>query len=580
VTGPGSIWSNSVVSGGGYGMDIGYNTSGDSVIISNGGVFDSLNYSGYALANIVGTGSGAVSNSVTVTGSGSVWSNDNDVVVGAYSGSSYNSVSVVNSGKVFVATQSYGLIIGYSGSNNVVTVSGPGSVLEIAPDGTLGGLNLGWSGGQGNELIVSNGASVINHGVSGSGSVTIGYSSGANNNGILVTGAGSIFSNAGAIFVGSTGANSNSLTVNNGAKVVSTGLTVGSGNNNSALITSGGILEGNSLVIGSGSGNTISNVGGVIQFTTATPTITPNGSGNIALTGGTISFRAISNADVTNNLGNGALSGITFAGANTFQLNAASNTTAGQTYTFQTVAGDPSNYVNLAMVNGSTAYRGGNLTIGSTGSLFISNTTATVTGLFTNQGTALVTGATASFSNGIVNSGVLTLQAGTLGGNLTNLTGGLLQGNGTIRGSVTNFGTISPGFSVGSLTITGNLSLAGSSVVMMELSGYGAGVGTNNTLNVGQLFAYGGTLDVTNITGFAFAAGQSFQLFNFGSQGGDFAVTNLPDLTGSGLAWNTAQLDNTGALSIVVVPEPTAFALLAGAALALLGLRRRRVTAR
>src|SRR6185369_15803558 len=101
--------------------------------------------------------------------------------------------------------------------------------------------------------------------------------------------------------------------------------------------------------------------------------------------------------DVTSNLGHGALSGIAFAGANTFQLNSASNTTAGQTYTFQSVAGNPSNYVNLALVNGSTAFRGGNLTIGSTGSLLISNTTATITGLFTNNGLTRVVSAGAAF---------------------------------------------------------------------------------------------------------------------------------------------------------------------------------------
>jgi hypothetical protein len=133
-------------------------------------------------------------------------------------------------------------------------------------------------------------------------------------------------------------------------------------------------------------------------------------------------------------------------------------------------------------------------------------------------------------------------------------------------------GTISPGFSVGSLTITGNLSLASSSVLVMQLSGYGAGVGTNDTITVGQTMAYGGTLDVTNLTGFTYAAGQSFQLFSFGSQGGDFAVTNLPSLP-TYLAWNTSALDTSGLLSITV-PEPSAFLLVALSGLAVLVLRR------
>ena len=129
---------------------------------------------------------------------------------------------------------------------------------------------------------------------------------------------------------------------------------------NSVLVQNGGLLEANTLSnFFGGTGNTISNVAGTYQFTTNTPVIAPSGAGNIALSGGTISFRAITNANVQSSLGAGALSGITFAGNNTFQLNAASNTTlSSQTYTFDT-SSSPSNYVNLALINGATAYRNG-----------------------------------------------------------------------------------------------------------------------------------------------------------------------------------------------------------------------------
>ena len=93
----------------------------------------------------------------------------------------------------------------------------------------------------------------------------------------------------------------------------------------------------------------------------------------------------------------------------------------------------------------------------------------------------------------------------------------------------------------------------------MELTGYTAtGVGTNDVLNVGGNFHYAGKLVVTNTTGFAFAVGQNFQLFNFGigEQGGDFSTTNLPNLAPFGLAWDTSALDTSGLLA-VVVPEPS-----------------------
>jgi len=106
-------------------------------------------------------------------------------------------------------------------------------------------------------------------------------------------------------------------------------------------------------------------------------------------------------------------------------LNAASNTTAGQAYTFEAVAGNPSNYVNLALVNGATAYRGGDLTIGATGSMLISvRTTASVTGLFTNQGQTKLVNTTATFASNVVNSGGLSLQSATLSGSVTNLVTG------------------------------------------------------------------------------------------------------------------------------------------------------------
>ena len=87
-------------------------------------------------------------------------------------------------------------------------------------------------------------------------------------------------------------------------------------------------------------------------------------------------------------------------------LNGSSNTTAsGQTYTFQQVSHNPSNWVNLALVNGQTAYQGGNLTIGPSGSMLVSNTKATISGLVTNNGSLSFVYATATFQNKVYNNG-------------------------------------------------------------------------------------------------------------------------------------------------------------------------------
>ena len=60
----------------------------------------------------------------------------------------------------------------------------------------------------------------------------------------------------------------------------------------------------------------------------------------------------------------------------------------------------------------------------------------------------------------------------------------------------------------------------------------------------------GGTLNVSLINGFSPAAGQSFDILNWGSLSGTFAALSLPVLPGR--AWNTSQLYTTGVLSVVV----------------------------
>jgi hypothetical protein len=51
------------------------------------------------------------------------------------------------------------------------------------------------------------------------------------------------------------------------------------------------------------------------------------------------------------------------------------------------------------------------------------------------------------------------------------------------------------------------------------------------------------------IEGFTPAAGNSFDILDWGTLSGTFSTINLPAL--SGLAWNTSQLYSTGVLSVV-----------------------------
>jgi len=328
--------------------------------------------------------------------------------------STYNSLIVTNGGTVVGITA--GLTIGSqggagaSGTGNSVVVTGPGSVLKVS-----GGTSLaenGWRGGS-NNLIVADGGLAIFSGGSG---FLLGASTLSGTNWVLVTGSGSVLSNVGNFIVGNAGVG-NQLVVSNGARLSSTAVIVGANvqNNNAALINSRGVLEANTLTIGAGTtGNTISNRNATYQFTAA-PAITSLTPGDIAITDGTISFRATGAASVATNAVN-QINRMRFAGTNTFTLNNASNTAvvagANQTYTFDAISGNPSNYAHLVMVNGSTAYgnaNGANITIGLAGSMLISNTTATVSGLVTNTGSLSFVNAYATFQSRVYNSGTNTM---------------------------------------------------------------------------------------------------------------------------------------------------------------------------
>ena len=145
VTGTGSLWTNSGI------LFVGENGAGNSLVISDGGRVIS------DLFGAIGNVSSASNNSVLVTGTNSAWLSD-ALVVG-FNGSG-NSLIISNGGGVtLVAAQSegFGGIIGFGADStgNSVLVTGT-SGLE-----TLGALVIGY-GGSSNSLVISNGGTVAN----------------------------------------------------------------------------------------------------------------------------------------------------------------------------------------------------------------------------------------------------------------------------------------------------------------------------------------------------------------------------------------------------------------------------------
>jgi T5SS/PEP-CTERM-associated repeat protein len=188
-------------------------------------------------------------------------------------------------------------------------------------------------------------------------------------------------------------------------------------------------------------------------------------------------------------------------------------------------------------------------------------------------------GATVSMAN---NGGLL--RAGTIdntGGAAISWLDGTLS-FGAFLGDLVNYGgTLAPGLSAGTATIFGDYRLQNDlGVLAIELAG--AGFGEYDVLDVQGTFFSNGILDVSLLGGFSPAAGQVFDIMNWGtyevgSGFGAFDTINLPGLS-PGLEWDVSNLYVSGEIAIIgsPVPVPGAFWLLGSGLLGLVRLRGKR----
>ncbi len=129
---------------------------------------------------------------------------------------------------------------------------------------------------------------------------------------------------------------------------------------------------------------------------------------------------------------------------------------------------------------------------------------------------------------------------------------GKLAGTGVINGLVTNYGILSPGNPLGSLTFSNAPVLNGTVQSLISRSSFpNAG-----KVIAGNALAYSGTLTVTNVGQNNFSAGDSFVLFGAPGFSGHFSATNLPVLN-SGLGWVWTATNGTLAVIQTVNPNPT-----------------------
>jgi fibronectin-binding autotransporter adhesin len=205
------------------------------------------------------------------------------------------------------------------------------------------------------------------------------------------------------------------------------------------------------------------------------------------------------------------------------------------------------------------------------GALNDSSTASTVNLSGAGTSTVALNSGASSFVSGSsvhVNSGTLLLTNGsgsaTGSGSIIVSSGASLGGNGTTNGPVTinSGGTIFTGLAsshttAATLTV-GPLSLGGSTLLNLTTVPVSPGLGGADEIVSGGLLTFGGTLNVADPNTLAYASGDTFDLFGFGSETGAFSnvpigtsvsSASLPTLSG-GLTWNTSALYSSGIISI------------------------------
>jgi autotransporter-associated beta strand protein len=205
----------------------------------------------------------------------------------------------------------------------------------------------------------------------------------------------------------------------------------------------------------------------------------------------------------------------------------------------------------------------GKVTFGVTGtSLTISNDNAfTASGTVTNlikQGT----GSLVLIGNALPSVTLLDLAAGTLdlsqatSSILTVGNGQTLKGNGLLIGLVnaTAGSTVSPGASIGTLTVKGNVTMAGTNLMEVDRTANTTDLlrATNTTATT---ITYGGTLRVVTLAG-TIASGNTFKMFSASNYFGAFSALS-PATPGAGLGWNTNTLTTDGTLRVVSTVNTT-----------------------
>ena len=404
--------------------------------------------------------------------------------------------------------------IGANGEGNLIMKNN--ALLAVASDFNLG--DYGAAGTTGNLTIQDNAQIILN----GGGSVFVGKSGNAIGN-VTQTGGTINARNAGVFQLAQQIGTVGTWLQSGGTNYAGGWVSIGRGANagdltpTGLLDVSGGLFDqsstGNGLIVGEqGTGTLTIRSGGVVVSEANNIGVAigwNQGVGTVNLdSGGTLAANFVQNGtgSGTSNFNGGVLRAGPAARLNFMAGLTAANVLAGA------VIDTGTNTIDIAqpLLDGGM---GGGLTKNGNGTLML-------------DGANTYSGAT-------------TVSAGTLGGN------GIITGPLVVQSGA----TLSPGASIGAITVNNTVTLTAGSTTVMELDK--AAMPSNDQVLGATSLTYGGTLVLRNLAG-TLAVNDSFTLFAAGSYNGAFSSV-VSETPGQTVTWDISQLLVNGTVRVATV---------------------------